>query len=257
MNICADCNSVLSMNKRKYYVYEDWTLEDNSRCFYVGKGDLNRIKTIKRNKKHTNIVNKYGVNRIVIFETYDELASFELEIEKITEHKTYVHGDDLTFGANFTKGGEGASGAIRSDETKQKMRKAISGYRHSSERKLIIKERTTAAMRTPEVYKKMSDSHKGKSPWNKGKILSEEGRKKLSISHMGQVAWNKGKTGVGRITPIVQMTLDEQIVEIFQTIKQASEKNNVSQFRIRQNCRGKTSQVNGYIYKLQVPQPKK
>jgi len=33
---------------------------------------------------------------------------------------------------------------------------------------------------------------KGIKPWNKGKILNEEGRKKLSNSHLGQKAWNKG-----------------------------------------------------------------
>ena len=41
------------------YVYEDWTCEEAPRCFYVGKGMLNRVKRNTRNQLHTNIVNKY------------------------------------------------------------------------------------------------------------------------------------------------------------------------------------------------------
>ena len=70
-----------------------------------------------------------------------------------------------------------------------------------------------------ETRKKLSESHKGKTPWNKGKNnvysdetrqkiseslkgkvsgkkgkkLSEEQKQKLSDAHKGQVPWNKGK----------------------------------------------------------------
>jgi len=43
---------------------------------------------------------------------------------------------------------------------------------------------------------KLSETHKGKSSWNKGKKLSVEHRKKLSEAHKGKSAWNKGKIGV-------------------------------------------------------------
>lgn len=87
---------------------------------------------------------------------------------------------------------------------------------------------------TPESREKMSKSHRGRDPWNKGKtgiysdetrkkisasltgrksipltqyqkdcismvhknkIVSEETKKKLSDSHKGQIAWNKGLKG--------------------------------------------------------------
>ena len=70
-----------------------------------------------------------------------------------------------------------------------------------------------------DVNKKISESHKGKTPWNKGKHckplteehrrkisealkgikgrpLSEEHRKKLSEAHKGKPTWNKGKKGL-------------------------------------------------------------
>jgi len=50
---------------------------------------------------------------------------------------------------------------------------------------------------TTEHRRKLSESHKGKEPWNKGKsgvqIYSEETRKKMSESLKGKPSWAKGK----------------------------------------------------------------
>ena len=49
-----------------------------------------------------------------------------------------------------------------------------------------------------ESRRKMSESRKGKVPWNKGKhgIYSEESCRKMSESRKGKVPWNKGKKGL-------------------------------------------------------------
>lgn len=49
---------------------------------------------------------------------------------------------------------------------------------------------------TEEMRIKMSNSHKGQDPWNKGKkgIYSEETLKKISESGKGRTPWNKGKS---------------------------------------------------------------
>ena len=39
-------------------------------------------------------------------------------------------------------------------------------------------------------------SLEGKQSWNKGKKMSEESRAKMSNSHKGIEPWNKGKVGV-------------------------------------------------------------
>jgi len=44
--------------------------------------------------------------------------------------------------------------------------------------------------------KRMSESLKGRSAWNKGKTFSEETRQKMSNSRKGKEPWNKGKSGV-------------------------------------------------------------
>ena len=47
---------------------------------------------------------------------------------------------------------------------------------------------------TEESRIKISESKKGKVPWNKGKTMSEEFSRKMSEVKKGQVPWNKGKT---------------------------------------------------------------
>ena len=41
-------------------------------------------------------------------------------------------------------------------------------------------------MRNPITREQLSEAHKGKEPWNKGKSLSEEHKKKMSESHKGK-----------------------------------------------------------------------
>ena len=43
-----------------------------------------------------------------------------------------------------------------------------------------------------ESKKRMSESHKGQIAWNKGLKWSEESKRKMSQSHRGQIAWNRG-----------------------------------------------------------------
>ena len=84
-----------------------------------------------------------------------------------------------------------------SDETKKKIsianigdRNNMFGKNHTPE---AIKKMTEARNNRPpvsmETRKKMSEAHKGKDTWNKGKKCPQIGRK-------GSVPWNKGKTGV-------------------------------------------------------------
>jgi len=95
------------------FVYVDQTTENCPRVFYVGKGNAVRVRNMKRNRKHSAIVKRYGIQRIIVFETQDEKIANEFEISKILEHKTLArsyHVSDDDFGCNFTRGGEGFSG---------------------------------------------------------------------------------------------------------------------------------------------------
>ncbi len=107
---------------KAFCVYFDWTLEDQPRVFYVGKGNQNRINDNKRrNRYYKNIAKKYGVRREIALEFDDEDEALDSEIRLIQERKTYVYGGEGFWGANMTLGGEGRSGSFPDDETRQRM----------------------------------------------------------------------------------------------------------------------------------------
>ena len=115
-----------------YKVYVDRT--DDGIPFYVGKGIERRVKLKKRNRKHSNVAEKYGFNRFVDFETDVEAEAHAKEVEWIAEHKTF-HYDypDSSFSCNFTRGGEGSSGRKASKETRDKQSGAKQGKKWTLE----------------------------------------------------------------------------------------------------------------------------
>lgn len=188
----------------KFKVYVDYTTEEFPRPFYVGKGNSFRVSNLKRNRLHTNIMNKYGIKRLIVLETDDETEALNKEIELIAEYNTCIY-DEGSWGANFTRGGEGTSGMKHSEEskrknsetnkataadklargipnamygkhlseeTKQKIGDNQRGWKHSEKAKKKISEATkrihTGMKRSEETKQKIAESRKGKIPWNKG-----------------------------------------------------------------------------------------
>lgn len=88
--------------------------------FYVGKGDEKRVALKKRyhNRHHMNILNKYGMENILVgkMECSTEEISFDLERGLIKRLRKM--GVDIV---NLTDGGDGTKGAVRSPETRAKM----------------------------------------------------------------------------------------------------------------------------------------
>ena len=146
-----------------FYVYAHYKPNEDM-PFYVGKGHGNRSydKTY-RNRWWHNIVNKYGYRVEIMYDNLTEAQAFDLEKEFI---KRYGRAD-LGCGplVNMTDGGDGASGAIVSNETRSKLSKA-----------------KKSRIRGP-----LSEEHKRKlSNFNSGKILSEETKQKISNSLKGK-----------------------------------------------------------------------
>ena len=110
-------------------------------------------------------IEKYGWENIKHELLDTNLTEYEakcLEEYYIFSYRTYVGFSDCN-GYNCTLGGEGSLGYIASEEAR----------------------------------KKISESNKGRTVWNKGKKgkqhHSEETKIKMSEAHKGQIAWNKGK----------------------------------------------------------------
>ena len=207
----------------KFKVYVDYTTEEVPRPFYVGKGTDKRVMLEARNKLHTAIKTKYGVDRRIVFESDSEQEALELECQLIAEHNTYVYGGG--WGANFTLGGEGTSGAKRDHHGEKH---PMWGKRHTEEAKHKNSESNRIAcagerngmfgkQHSEETRKKIGDNQRGwhhteeskakiaaaSSRLNKGRKMSEETKQKIATARKGKAPWNKGKTFGAREKPRV------------------------------------------------------
>ena len=152
-----------------YYTYA--YLREDKTPYYIGKGQGNRIystnKRIKPPKDKSRI--------IFLKKNLTEKEAFKHEIYMIDVFGRKDLGTGILH--NRTYGGEGPSGALRSDETRRKLSEAGKGH--------IVSE---------ETRKKLSDANRGENNPNYGKTRSEETIKKQSVSMSGEKHPNFGKT---------------------------------------------------------------
>lgn len=141
-----------------FFVYIDWTKEIVPRAFYVGKGQIARIRKVKRNIHWKNIASKYGWEREVVFATKNEDYAFLQEILGILELGTFENGTLGRWGANKTAGGEGTVGRVTSEEQRKWISDNNPAKRDDVKEKL---RRVRLSAITPdETKQKMSSTHK-------------------------------------------------------------------------------------------------
>jgi group I intron endonuclease len=118
---------------------------------------------------------KYGLDNFE-WTILKEDATLEDEIILIREHETFW---TLEKGYNLTLGGEGLLGHIKTEETKEKLRKAHLGKKPTENQLKTLRENAKKMQEighTEETKKKISDSLKGKP-------LTEEHKKNISLNH--------------------------------------------------------------------------
>lgn len=124
-------------------------------------------------------IKKYGwdnFEKIILYETtYKDYAYSVAEPIFILEY----YSNDILFGYNMTKGGEGTLGFSPSLETRQKMRDKKLGKNLTEEHKKKLSEANTGRVVAEETKLKISKANTGKTPWL-GKKLTEEHKNKLS-----------------------------------------------------------------------------
>ena len=134
-------------------------LRPDGRVFYVGKGSVNRSRSMTRNSYHDRIVAKYGAGNIIVrfAPCESEDAAFELEefiIEVLAAEGVAI--------SNMTDGGEG-----------------ISGYSHTDATKQIMSATRKGRKRSPEAIAKTAAGKRGTK-------LSDEVKAKISAAHIGK-----------------------------------------------------------------------
>jgi hypothetical protein len=165
------------MNDFYTYAY----LREDKTPYYIGKGKGKRL--YKKSKREVN--SPKDKSRIIFLkQNLTEEEAFKHEIYMIA----FFGRKDLGTGIlrNKTDGGDGPSGAIRSEETKQKMSEARTGENNHFYGK----------SHTLETRNKLSERFSGENHPMYGKNHSQESRQKISKVHKGKIPWNKGKKGV-------------------------------------------------------------
>ena len=148
-----------------YYVYA-YIRKSNGTPYYIGKGKNNRAFAKHRSGNKGVSVPKDRSKIIFLEQNLTELGALALERRMI---RWYGRKDTYTgILLNLTDGGEGTSGRVFTEETKQKMSEAKKGKK----RKPF----------SEETKQKMSLSRKGK----KGNPCSEETKQKISEASKGK-----------------------------------------------------------------------
>lgn len=175
-----------------YYVY---ALIDprNEKPFYIGKGQIvdkqgRKYRRIKdhlsldgRNKFKDRVIAKilkeFGkVPHEIIKEGISEEESLDLEIELIQKYGRRNLGEGIL--TNLTDGGEGHSGHIRSEESKQKMSESQKEWLRNNPNPFLGKKHTEESrLKMSEGQKRYLKTHENSF---KGMKHSEETKRKMS-----------------------------------------------------------------------------
>ncbi len=184
-----------------FFVYVDWTLEETPRAYYVGKGNSTRVKKVDRNKKHAFVSKNLGHRREIIWETWDEKAAFELEIQKIKEHNTFNSDHKITLDdirCNKTLGGGGSNGAKRSKEMNQRRSELFKGHVVKDETKAKLSKIRQELLKTGwrptlsddvKAHLKIKAKEREKQKREQGYSPSPEARKNMSKA--GKKRWRE------------------------------------------------------------------
>jgi len=145
-----------------YYTYA--YLREDRTPYYIGKGKGNRI--YKRNKRKIKTPkDKFRI--IFLKQNLTEEEAFKHEIYMIAVFGRKDLGTGILH--NKTNGGEGASGAIRSSEFKENLRRI-------NKNKILSKEHK----------EKLREANIGKNNPNYGKSISKETKEKMRESRRGE-----------------------------------------------------------------------
>lgn len=168
-----------------WYVYVDYTMNDAKIPFYVGKGNLDRVKNPLRNSKHSYVSKHFGCDRRIVFETYDEHEALAHEIYLIRALKTFINDNPNSLVSNFTRGGEGISGFTHTEETRKKLRAMFRGKPQPPGVMLQLHQSNIGKKRTFKQRRNISLSAKGR-------IISLAQREQISKTLTGRSTMRKG-----------------------------------------------------------------
>lgn len=235
------------VNPNRFYTYA--YLREDRTPYYIGKGQKRRI--YQQSGKPCNVPK--DESRIVFLKQ-------NLTEEEAFNHEKYmiaVFGrKDIGTGIlrNKTNGGDGASGVVRSEETKQKLSKALKGRIFTEEHRKNIGKTSEGRKHTEETRRKMCEKRKGNKP-ALGMKHSEEYKDRLKKEMLGKGNHFYGKTHTKEVReklssihkkPLYFISPSGEIVEEFTTIRMFCKKYNLCRSCIMRLIKGKQKQYKGW-----------
>lgn len=190
-----------------YYIYFIHNIVNNK--VYIGK-TINfkrrwerHIKTSFYNKSKDKFylhkaIKKYGTKNF-IFSVIQTLNNQSDANDAEKYWISYFNSKNNKYGYNLTDGGEGCVGRKISDKTREKMRIAATGRKHTEKTKELLRKINLdkipvniEQLKTIHTGVPLSEEHKRKiSEAKKGVPFSEEHKKNMSKSHKGLLAGEK------------------------------------------------------------------
>jgi hypothetical protein len=174
------------MAEAKFYTYVH-RRADTGEVFYVGKGKRERAYAKQRRGDYWDrVVAKHGLTVEIMAYFYEEAGAFDHERALIAEYREA--GVRLV---NMTDGGDGASGAKRSEETKRRMSEAGKGKHPaphwSEEMRTKARARNLGKRMSAEAIEKSAAFHFGRkrSPETLAKMSAAISGRKYSTPRSG------------------------------------------------------------------------
>jgi len=199
----------LDPRKPGKYIYGEYSFYYEP--FYIGKGFGNR-KNVHLNENKNNTTNRYKFNKIqkIIREINENPIIILIEFN-LTEKQSFILETkyiqtigrlDFKVGplTNLTNGGDGPSGQIHSEETRNKISKSKIGEKNpmfgktpSDKTKQKMSDNSYMKKLSNEERKEWGKKYSGENNSNYGNHLSDDVKKKISIANSGKNSANYGK----------------------------------------------------------------
>ena len=241
------------VNPNRFYTYA--YLREDRTPYYIGKGQKKRI--YDRSGKPCHIP-KDKTKIIFLKQNLTEDEAFRHE-----EYMIGVFGRiDIGTGIlrNKSNGGQGASGAIRSEETKRKMSEAQKGKILTEEQRKNIGRASKGRIHSEETRKKLREKRVGKKP-ALGMKHTDEAKKKISDKTKGENNPFYGKTHNENTKSKLSSRHNKllcfvsptgEVVKEFTTIRNFCKKYNLGRVGLMRLMKGKNKTCKGWtLYKLE------
>lgn len=251
--------------ERRYYVYL-WKIKDTGEVFYVGKGTGRRYLTRKReNSFFMKMLNSHDCEAVIYKDNLTEKEAFELEKETIA----YYRQTDCRL-TNVQDGGENPPkhyGPI-SEEKRQKMCQAQKKYyaehhearkRNSESLKRFLqteagKEFSEKSLKTRQTDEfREAQRERSIKALNTPKFHAEQSERMKEINNRPEMRARHTGAKNCNAHEVLQYDLDGNLLNRFETVKQAEEATGVNNSKISAVASGKRKTAGGYVWKYTTP----